>query len=212
MAYQDKIEYVRQNIVSNARIYKEVLAGRYYLYIFENQCFEMYYGTDNYMHLTGAESNLSPNQFYKLANSGKLQANQISFSKRFPLRTAIQKSSNLNKLPSFITEGYFVIKEVNTNTAHYPYAITNLDCSILIGLKAEENAEIYIPRSLRVHGKIFEKAQDDNVFEIQAILSKTDIKGLYNNILYSERIKWDNLDMDIVNKIDNKTFQNLKQL
>ena len=32
------------------------------------------------------------------------------------------------------------------------------------------------------------------------------------NIINEYLIKWDNLDMDIVNKIDNKTFQNLKQL
>ena len=64
MTYQDKVRLVRNNIVSNAQVYKNELAGKYYLYIFENQCFEMYFGTDNYLHLTGVGSQIGPNQFY----------------------------------------------------------------------------------------------------------------------------------------------------
>ena len=66
MTYQDKVRLVLNNIVSNAQVYKNELAGKYYLYIFENQCFEMYFGTDNYLHLTGAGSRIGPNQFYQL--------------------------------------------------------------------------------------------------------------------------------------------------
>ena len=80
MTYQDKVQLVRENIVLNAQIYKSALAGRYYLYIFENQCFE-------------------------LSKNNQLQANQIFFSNRFPLKTAIQKTSNLSSLPNFIKEG-----------------------------------------------------------------------------------------------------------
>ena len=66
MNYNDKVDFVRKNIITNIQIYKKILVGRYYLYIFENQCFEMYFGTDNYLHLTGAGSRIGPNQFYQL--------------------------------------------------------------------------------------------------------------------------------------------------
>lgn len=125
MTYQDKIELVRTNIIANVQIYKNSLAGHYYLYIFENKCFEMYFGTDNYMHLTGVGSKVSPNQFYELAKANQLQSDQIFFSKRFPLKTAIQKTTKLGCLINFIHEGYFIIKDLVTDTATYPYAITN---------------------------------------------------------------------------------------
>ena len=203
MTYRNKVQLVRNNIVSNAQIYKNVLAGRYYLYIFENQCFEMYFGVDNYLHLTGVGSTVNPKQFYELSKNNQLQTNQIFFSNRFPLKTAIQKTSNLSNLPHFIKEGYFVIKDLITETATYPYAITNIEQSILIGLKEEEGDGIYIPKSFRVKGNIFDKADADKMYEVNCILSKTDKSGLYNNVLYKDKVGFGNLEKSIVGKIDN---------
>ena len=135
MTRQDKINIVRNNIITNVQIYSSQLAGRYYLYIFENQCFEMYYGVDNFLHLTGVGTRLSPSQFYSLAKSGQLHSNQLFFNSRFPLPTAMKKSDNLSGLGKFISEGYFVIKDLVTDTCVYPYAITNIDRSVLLGLK-----------------------------------------------------------------------------
>lgn len=200
MTYQDKVRLVRENIVLSAQIYRDILAGRYYLYIFEDQCFEMYFGTDNYLHLTGVGSTLSPNQFYELAKNNQLQTNQIFFSGRLPMRTAIQKTSHLSSLPKFIKEGYFIIKDLITETAVYPFAITNIEQSILVGLK-EEDSGIYIPKSFRVKGKIFEKADKEKIFEINGILSKNDKEGLYDNILYADNKLWDDMSKSIADKI-----------
>ncbi len=35
-------EKIRNNIINSVQVYKAKLAGKYYLYIFENQYFEMY--------------------------------------------------------------------------------------------------------------------------------------------------------------------------
>lgn len=187
MTYRDKVDIVRDNIITNVSVYANNLAGCYYLYIFENQCFEMYYGTDNFLHLTGVGTSLSPNQFYNLAKSRQLQSNQIFFNARFPLATAIKKTKSLKDIDKFITEGYFIIKDLETETDIYPYAITNIDQSILVGLKSEENGDIYIPKSLRVKGNIFNKTTNDKLFDIHYIFSKTDKQGLYNKLLYSEK-------------------------
>lgn len=72
MTRQEKIDIVRNNIISSVYVYSNKLAGKYYLYIFEGNCFEMYYGTDNFLHLTGVGTRLSPNQFYVLAKRGAL--------------------------------------------------------------------------------------------------------------------------------------------
>lgn len=202
MTHQDKVKLVRDNIVLGAVVYKE-LVGKYYLYVFENGFLEMYFGTDNYMHLTGVGSRVNSKQFYELAKEHKLQEKQIFFSSRFPLRTAIQKTTCLFDLPNFVKEGYFIIQDLITDTAKYPYVITNIDQSILMGLKMEDGTDdIYIPKSFRVNGKIFEKAEKDKIFEINYILSKTDKERKYNTILYKDNTKLEELDKIILDKID----------
>lgn len=202
MTRQEKINIVRNNIIENAQIYSSELAGRYYLYIFQNQCFEMYYDTDNYLHLTGVDTRLSSSQFYALAKGRTLQSNQIYFNQKHPLATAMKKSDNLKDLSKFIKEGYFVIKDLVTDTYVYPYAITNIDQSLLVGLKEEDVNELYIPQSFRVKGNIFNKTKNENIFEIQYILCKTDIQAKYNIILYAENSDFNNLDSTIKTKIN----------
>lgn len=203
MTIKDKLQIVKNNVINAASVYSKQLAGKYYLYIFEGNCFEMYYGTDNFLHLTGAGTMLSPNQFYQLAKDGLIQSNQIKCNKRFPLSVAIKKSENLIELDKFVTEGYFVIKDLVTDTYTYPYAITNIDQSVLIGLKNEnQEDEIYIPKSFRIKGNIFNKTTSDNLFEIQMILSKTDIKARYNTILFQEKLKISELPDFIQVKIE----------
>lgn len=204
MTQQDKVNIVRNNIIKNVHMYSSYLAGRYYLYIFENQYFEMYYGTENYMHLTGVGTKLSSSQFYNLAKSGQLQSNQMFFSKRFPLSTAMKKTDNLKNLGKFVNEGYFVIKDLKTDTSVYPYAITNIDQSILIGLKEEGVDKIYVPKSFRVKGNIFNKTINENIFEIQYILSKNDIMSKYDTVLYTEKSDYSGLDNCIKEKIAEK--------
>ena len=106
-------------------------------------------------------------------------------------------------MPNFVKEGYFIIQDLITDTAKYPYAITNIDQSILMGLKMEDGTDdIYIPKSFRVNGKIFEKAEKDKIFEINYILSKTDKERKYNTILYKDNTKLEELDKIILDKID----------
>lgn len=213
MTRQDKINIVRNNIISSVQVYANKLAGKYYLYIFEDNCFEMYYGTDNFLHLTGADTKLSPNQFYTLAKRGTLMSNQLLFHQRFPLSTAMQKSASLIDLEKFVTDGFFVIKDLITDTCTYPYAITNIDLSVLVGLKSEEETgKIYVPKSLRIKGNIFNKTTDDRIFEIQYILSKTDIRNKYDTILYHEDDNLDKLKDDIKNKIDDRLWNTKRRL
>lgn len=113
--------------------------------------------------------------------------------------TVYQHLLNVSK---FIKEGYFVIKNLVTDTYVYPYAITNIDQSLLIGLKEEDVNELYIPQSFRVKGNIFNKTPNENIFEIQYILCKTDIQAKYNTILYAENSDFNNLDSTIKTKIN----------
>lgn len=123
------------------------------------------------------------------------------------MKTALQKTSSLSCLPNFISEGYFVIKDLLAETATYLYAITNIEQSVLIGLKKEENEEIYIPKSFRVKGNILDGADNDKLFEINCILSKIDKEGLYDNVLYKDKVCLGEMDNSILCKINREMLE-----
>ena len=197
MDIENKKSILRDNIIKAAHIYSYKMAGKHYLYIFEGHCFEMYYGIENFLHLVGVDTRLSPIDFYRNAQRGILNTGQFGFSARHPLATAWKKSKALLKLESFLHEGYFIIKDVETETAFYPYAITDIDRSLLLGLdrdKKVKDTEIYIPQSLRIKGNIFNKSEDNKIFEINSIFSKTDYEAPYSLILYKDRMDFNALD------------------
>jgi hypothetical protein len=53
---------------------------------------------------------------------------------------------------------------------------------------------------------LFNKTANDNLFEIQMILSKTDIKAKYNNILFQEKVKISELPSFIQEKIEDNVI------
>lgn len=208
MAYNNRIDIVRKNIYIDVKMYQNVLAGKYFMYVFNNECFEMYFGIDNFLHLTGVGTKLSANQFYKLAKKKQLQNNQMYFDNRYSLSSAIKKTSMLHQLRDFVCNSFYIVKNFKTNTEFYPYTITNVDLSLLLGLKTEESATIYIPKSLRVKDNTFIKNSSKNIYQIQAIFSKTDKLGAYDTILYQEKNILKTFPTDILNKIDSQLIIN----
>ena len=200
---------VKNNILNSAEIYKTELAGKYYLYVFENLSFEMYYGIENFKHLTGADSKLTPVDFYRKAKDKILQTSQLDFSPRFPLSVALKKSNELCSLGDFAKEGFFVVKDYITKSVTYPYAITNLDNSLLLGLMLESKEEIYVPKSFRVKDKSFDKAQEGNVFQIDYIFSKKDKLGLYDTLAYRGKSPLSCIEKDIKDKLDDSLIADM---
>lgn len=69
----------------------------------------------------------------------------------------------------------------------YPYVLTTLDKSICLGLdKLEGN--IYYPKSLRIKGNIMNKTFE-NIYSVDFILSKTDIRAKFSTIHFREKNK-----------------------
>ncbi len=210
MSRQETIINIKNKIIENADIYSSQLAGRYYLYIFDNKCFEMYYGTENYLHLTGVGTNLSSSQFYQLAKNGQLQTTQLFFNERYPIKVANKKTTYLANIENFIREDNLIIKNLITTTCTYPYAIVNRDLSILLGIKEETIDNIYIPKSFRVKGNIFNKTIDENVFNIDYILGKKDFASKYDLVFFERNLEYANLDEEIKDKIDDEILHNIK--
>lgn len=92
---QDKIDTVRR-ICDAAKLYKANLVGKKYLYLFDNRYIEVIYKKDSFKHLTGVESSLSANAFYKLAVQSKLTDKQIYFSSSHPYELCQRKLEERN--------------------------------------------------------------------------------------------------------------------
>lgn len=87
---QNRINLVRQ-IITAAKLYKQNLVGKKFLYIFDCGYIEVIFRAKDFRHLTGVDTNLSAMGFYMMACKGILTANQISFSSRHPYSTSVKK-------------------------------------------------------------------------------------------------------------------------
>lgn len=95
-----KTQVDRRKIVSEiikaAKDYKQNLLGKTFLYVFENKHIEVMFKAKDFRHLTGIDTTLSAQDFFKQAHQGKLQASQIFFSARHPYKLA-QKNQTFKK-------------------------------------------------------------------------------------------------------------------
>lgn len=182
----EKIE-LRKQIISAANVYKNNLAGRVYLYVYGNKYFEVAYMTECFMHLTGVESPLRGNSFYDNAKNATLSTNQISFSSRYPLKTAKKKVVCLHQLPQLTKDLVCVVKDMHTVTITYKLGITNLEFTV--GLTENVNAvgdkinDWLVPRTLRINDKAIDSAKDAEFVDF--IFSKKATEKKYNQICFA---------------------------
>lgn len=210
MGLEQKVELVRQNVISAVQKYKDELVGRKFLYIFDSDFIEMIYKTENFMHLTGVDSRkLKSQKFYEKTKDGTLKRNQMFFSPRNPLKTALDKSRELSNIDIFANSKIFIIKDMKTKT--YTYAFSFSDKKMTLGLmkdtrKDEQGNEIeldyYIPKTFRVKEDATKDKDSTKVVGITLILSKTDVKGKYNKIHYGDENEIALLPDRIKNLID----------
>ena len=69
----DKKNVIRQGITEAEIVYFQNLAGKTFLYVCGDEYFEVSFPIDHFLHLTGVETRLSTNDFYKNAKNLFLQ-------------------------------------------------------------------------------------------------------------------------------------------
>lgn len=100
----------------------------------------------------------------------------------------MKKSEGLKSIDLFKHEELFIIKDLETDTETYPYALTNLDKSLLVVFDPQiiYGKTYYVPSSFRVDDKnIFNKTNSANIFSVDFILSKIDIGKEYSQIEFN---------------------------
>lgn len=177
--YELKVENVRNQIIEAAQNYQRYLLGKVFLYIYEDRYIEMVYGKSAFLHLTGAKTYLSADDFFKKAVNGKLKTNQIFFDKTHPIRTATKKIKQFYDLEKLISQRVYIMENVKTQTILYGKGITDQRISIMLN---KANNRYYFPQSLRVGGsKLFE---ENELYEVIYILSKSVDEENYSRVEY----------------------------
>lgn len=175
-----KKEHIRNQIIKASHIYRDELAGKVFLYVVGDECFEVVFKTDRFMHLTGVNSILGAQAFYNMAKSSKLTTSQFYFDNQHSFASAKNKLLCLLMLPSLTNSLVCVVKDFHTLTLTYKIGVTNLDFTIGLEPFADANGNLiegrFVPRTLRVKDKAIENSREaefvDFIFSKAATVSK----------------------------------------
>lgn len=182
-----KKESIRKEIIDAAKIYSNDLAGKVFLYVFGDEFFEVLFSTKRFVHLTGVDTNLGANDFYKKSKSSILTTSQFHFSTRHPFDVAKKKLPCLLKLPELTRNLVCVVKDMSTVTLTYKMGITNLDFTLGLTENVDEyNNKInnwWVPRTLRVKDKPIENSTYGEFVDFIFVKSATASK--YEEVLYA---------------------------
>lgn len=157
------------------------------------------------MHLTGVDTNLSADAFYREAVRGRLRHNQIYFSQRHPYDLCVRKISQLQNISAVTESEIFMLEDLTTNTFAYKFGLTELNFTLCLKEDVDSLGNVvsdkYIARSLRVEDSV---SRSSDAYEVQYIFSKRNDEKLYNVLKYSdERYEISNLSQEILDKVDN---------
>ena len=187
----DKQNAIRQDIIDSASIYSQNLAGKVFLYVYGDEYFEVYFPIDNFLHLTGVETNLSAKEFYKDAKKGKLTNTQFYFSVRHPYANAKKKLPCLKRLSELTNNMVCILKDMRTVTIIYKLSVTNLEFTLglteNVDTKGRKINDYFLPMSLRVEDSSVAKSNGGEVVDF--IFSKDASVTKYENLLVKDEHK-----------------------
>lgn len=187
-------------IYAAALEYKNKMVGKTFLYTFDNRFIEVTFKTDNFKHLSGIASTLTPNEFYNEAISRTFEKEQINFTSRHPYDLAKKKLKHLKNIYTMSSSECFIQEDITTNTATYKFGTTNLNFSLLLTEDIDSfgilRSEKYITKSLRDKDS-FDKSRV--VHEVTHIFVKSNNVKKYSLLTYSSDNK---LPKELEYKID----------
>ncbi len=187
MEISDKTK-VKNMIIGATRVYGQFLSGKNFLYVYGENYFEVSFPVDHFRHLTGVNSMTNAIDFYKDAKKGSLTNNQFYFDKHYRSDLASKKLSCLLRLSDLTSNLVCVLKDMKTDTYYYKMSLT--DFKFTLGL-VEDGAGVYVPMSLRVESKSFDRSLDGDIVDF--IFSKDASIDKYDTLL----VRDDNKDIPL---------------
>lgn len=198
-----------REISKAARLYKEHLVGKKFLYVFDDRYIEVCYKADSFRHLTGVETSLSAKRFYQYAVKNQLQSSQIFFTSRHPYSLCKKKLKHICEISVLASTENFMLEEILTNTKSYRFGTTNLKFTLCLNREynsyGREKSECYIVESLRDED-CFSKSK--TAYEVSHILSKDNDAKKYSNLLFlDKKSNMEELSDEIALMIEDVVFQ-----
>lgn len=198
------INNIVANIKSAAIKYKTNLVGRTFLYVFDGRFIEVIFKAINFKHLTGVDSHLGADQFYRYSFKRKLTPSDISFNRDHPFSLCERKVMHINNLADLALGECFMLETITTNTHTYKFGTTDVEFTLLLDEDKDEEGNIrsekYVVMSLRDED-CFSKSS--NVFSVTHILSKPNDGKLYDSIIYCDEKSRFELPEEVRVKLNN---------
>lgn len=182
----EKLRILKQ-ITAAAKIYKEELVGKTFLYCFEGQYIEVMFRKKDFAHLTGVEWAIPAADVYKKAIKKELSTGQIAFSKRHPYSLCVRKLLHLSQIAKLTNSEIFVLKDISTDTTVFKFGVTELNCTLCLDydldLSGNPKSTVFIVKSLRDEDS-FDRAA--GAFEVNLIFCKGNSEKLYNLCTFND--------------------------
>lgn len=200
---------ITKEICAAAKLYRQKLVGKRFLYVFEGQYIEVIYKVSNFKHLTGVETSLAARQFYSYSVRNILSPNQISFSPQHPYQLCKRKLAHIKDVATLAGAESFMLEEVKTNTRTYKFGTTDLNFSLLLDQERDDKGNVkgtsYIVESLRDED-CFSKS--NSAYTISHIFSTTTDAKLYTDLLFMDsEYTLEGLPDDVKKMLDESLLQ-----
>ena len=181
---KDKIRIAKEIIVA-ADMYKRYMLGNTYLYVFENRFIEVVYRKKDFRHLTGVDTSLSVNDFYKEAIKGTLTDRQIFFSARHPYDLCNKKMTQLKYIHKLTNSEILINETVKTGTTIFKFGLNGTLFTLCLDHDLDDSGipqnSYYIAKSLRIEDCT---SRSNAVFPVKIIFRRAAGQKYYDRITY----------------------------
>lgn len=184
---KEKIRITKE-IISAAKVYKNQLVGKCFLYVFDDRCIEIIYRRRDFLHLTGVDTKLTPLAFYKDAVRGNLRHNQFSFSTRHPYDFCVRKVSVLKEIGCVTNSELVIFEDISTSTYFYKFGLSEFNFTLCltqdVGTDGKTISDKFVTRSLRVEDS---SGKSKDFYEVKCIFSKENTERCYAKLEYIDK-------------------------
>lgn len=178
---------ILKKIHNAAKNYQRYLAGKTFMYVYEEKSIEVVFKNSSFLHLTGVNTKLKAKEFYKHAKTKNgLKVQEFFFDKNHPYDLAEKKTDHLEDLYRITNMEVLITEDVVTFTANYKIGITDLQFILLCGENRDKHGKFIddclVPYSFRIEEIGNEKFGE--LYEVDFIFCKQTNESKYEIISY----------------------------
>lgn len=194
-----------RKIHASALQYQSYLAGKTFLYVYEDNYIEVVFKNSSFLHLTGVNTKLKAKEFYQHAKKKNgLKVKEFFFDKDHPYDLAEKKTDCLEDLYKITSSEVLITGDVVTLTANYKIGITDLQFILLCGPNKDKHGKLVddclVPYSFRIEEISNEKF--GNLYEVDFIFSKDTNQKSYDTITYKGTKRIEDIPQEIKDKLN----------